>query len=56
MLPITQQELAAYSGISREAVVKGLASLRSLGWLRTSGRTVELLDEPAMQARADERV
>jgi CRP/FNR family transcriptional regulator, cyclic AMP receptor protein len=53
-MPITQQELASFSGLSREAVVKGLAALRTLEWLRTSGRTVELLDEAAIAARAHE--
>ena len=53
-LPLTQQDLASFSGLSREAVVKGLAALRALEWIRTSGRTFELLDHDAISARAAE--
>ena len=53
-IPMTQQDLASFSGLSREAVVKGLGALRALEWIRTSGRTVELLDEVAIAARAGE--
>lgn len=53
-LPMTQQDLASFSGLSREAVVKGLSALRSLEWVATSGRNVELLDEGAIRARASE--
>jgi CRP/FNR family transcriptional regulator, cyclic AMP receptor protein len=52
-LPMTQQELASYVGVSREAIVKALATLRSLDWIRTSGRVVEVLDRPALVARSE---
>jgi len=52
-MPMTQQDLASYAGLSREAVVKGLSSLRSLGWIDTHGRMVDLRDLPAISARAD---
>lgn len=52
--PVTQQDLASFSGLSREAVVKGLATLRALKWIRTSGRAFDLLDESSISARARE--
>ena len=51
-MPMTQQDLASFAGLSREAVVKGLGALRALGWIATSGRVVELVDEAAIEARA----
>jgi CRP-like cAMP-binding protein len=47
-VPLSQQELAAYAGLSREALVKALASLRSLGWITTSGRRYIILDADAL--------
>jgi len=47
-VPLSQQELAAYVGLSREALVKALASLRSLGWVSTSGRRYRIIDEDAL--------
>lgn len=51
-LPLNQQELAELSGMSREALVKGLHQLRSLGWLTVDDRTIVLLDAPAIRRRA----
>jgi CRP/FNR family transcriptional regulator, cyclic AMP receptor protein len=51
-LPLAQHELAALAGLSREAVVKGLQSLRALGWIRATGRSVSLVDEDSLRARA----
>jgi CRP-like cAMP-binding protein len=51
-LPLAQHELAALAGLSREAVVKGLHSLRALGWIEATGRSVRLVDEDAVRARA----
>ena len=45
-------DLAAWTGLSREAVVKGLRSLRTLGWIQTGGRRLTLLDEEALRDRA----
>jgi CRP-like cAMP-binding protein len=53
--PINQQELAEWAGMSREAVVKGLRQLRSLGWLTVDGRALTLLDPPAISRRAGQR-
>ena len=53
--PINQQELAEWAGMSREAVVKGLRQLRSLGWLTVEGRALTLLDPAAIRRRAGQR-
>ncbi|MGD0808582.1 MAG: Crp/Fnr family transcriptional regulator [Acidimicrobiales bacterium] len=51
-LPLSQQELAELSGMSREALVKGLHQLRSLGWLSVDDRTIVLRDATAIRRRA----
>ena len=51
-VPFAQHELAAWTWLSREAVVKGLRSLRTLGWVETNGRWLTLLDEQALRNRA----
>lgn len=51
-LPITQEELAASIGASREAATKALHSLRELGWVRTARREIEILDLDALRGRA----
>jgi hypothetical protein len=38
--------------MSREALVKGLHQLRSLGWLSVDDRTIVLHDAPAIRRRA----
>jgi CRP/FNR family cyclic AMP-dependent transcriptional regulator len=48
-LSITQDELAAWAGASREAVAKGLALLRTLGWVQTERRRIIVLDLPALR-------
>jgi len=53
--PFHQGELAAWSGMSREAVVKGFRQLRSLGWLSIEGRTLILHDPAAIRRRANSR-
>lgn len=50
--PVSQQDLASWAGLSREAVVKGLRSLRNLGWVETDGRRVTILDGSAVRQRA----
>lgn len=51
-VPLNQQELAEWSGMSREAFVKGLHQLRSVGWLSVEERTIVLLDPAAIRDRA----
>ena len=51
-IPLAQHEIAAMTGLSREAVVKGLRALRSLDWIDMQTRELTILDEPAMRARA----
>lgn len=49
-LSLSQDELAAWSGASREAVAKSLQLLRELGWVSTGRREITLLDEAALRA------
>ncbi len=51
-LPVGQQDLAALTGLSREAVVKGLRRLRELGWVDATGREIVVRDLAAVEARA----
>jgi CRP-like cAMP-binding protein len=51
-LPYSQQDMGDRSGLSREAVVKALRSLRTLGWIDGEGRTIRFLDETAIRDRA----
>jgi CRP/FNR family cyclic AMP-dependent transcriptional regulator len=48
-LAITQDELAAWAGASREAVAKAMALLRTLGWVQTERRRIVVLDLPALR-------
>jgi CRP/FNR family transcriptional regulator, cyclic AMP receptor protein len=51
-LPITQDELAGWTGASIESTAKALRSLRSLGWVTTRRRAIEVHDLAALRARA----
>ena len=51
-LSITQDELAAWAGASREAVAKAMALLRTLGWVQTERRRIIVLDLPALRRYA----
>ncbi len=52
-LPLTQEELAAMVGASRERVNKALALFTRLGWLEIVGRNrYHILDRTAMEDRA----
>jgi CRP/FNR family transcriptional regulator, cyclic AMP receptor protein len=51
-VPLTQQEMASICGLSREAVVKALKTLRNLGWIDVAGREVTLFDLDALRERA----
>lgn len=50
--PLNQSELAAWTGLSREAVVKALRALRQLGWIEVRGRTFVVRDRERLQRRA----
>lgn len=51
-LPLTQEELAGWTGASREAVSKALRSLRDRGTIRTHRREIVIRDLEALQRRA----
>jgi CRP/FNR family transcriptional regulator, cyclic AMP receptor protein len=49
---LSQDELAAWVGSSREAVSKALGMLRSAGWIRTSRLSVVVLNLGALRDRS----
>jgi CRP-like cAMP-binding protein len=51
-LPLSQDELAGWAGASREAFVKALRRLRTLGWIETGRRQITILDLPALTRRS----
>jgi CRP/FNR family cyclic AMP-dependent transcriptional regulator len=51
-LPITQEELAGWTGASIEATAKALRALRDLGWVATGRRAIEVHDVAALRNRA----
>jgi CRP/FNR family cyclic AMP-dependent transcriptional regulator len=51
-MPLSQDELASWTGSSREAVSKALGNLRSLGLIETSRLRVEIRDLTALRIRA----
>ncbi len=51
-MQLTQNDMAAWAGLSREAVTKALRSLRTLGWIRTDDRAMTIVEEHSIRARA----
>jgi CRP/FNR family cyclic AMP-dependent transcriptional regulator len=51
-LPLSQEELAAWTGASREAVGKALQLFRSLGIVETGRRRISVLDMEALRRHA----
>ncbi|MDP9234769.1 MAG: Crp/Fnr family transcriptional regulator [Actinomycetota bacterium] len=51
-LPLSQEELAGWTGSSREAVSKALQALRARGLIDTKRRAVTILDLPGLERRA----
>jgi CRP-like cAMP-binding protein len=51
-LPLSQDELGAWTGASRAGVAAALRTLRELGWIETARRQIVLLDADALRARA----
>ena len=48
-LPLSQEELAGWTGASREAVTKSLRTLRDLGWIETGRRSISVRDREALR-------
>ena len=51
-LPISQEELAGWTGCSRDSVVKALQAMRGLGWLETDRRRITVHDLAALRKHA----
>ena len=49
---ITQEDLAAWTASSREAVIRALRTLRELGWIETRRRGITLLELDSLRRRA----
>lgn len=52
-LPLSQQELAAWTASSREAVNKALRTMKGRGWVSTQRRAVVVHDLAALRRRAE---
>lgn len=52
-LPVSQEELASWTGASRTGVAQALQSLRELNWLETQRGQMTVRDPAALQARAN---
>lgn len=52
-LPLSQEELASWTGASRTGVAQALQSLRELNWLETGRGQMTVIDPDALRARAD---
>jgi CRP/FNR family cyclic AMP-dependent transcriptional regulator len=51
-LALTQEDLASWTGASREAVSRALQQMRSLGWVTTERRAITVHDRDALRRRA----
>ncbi|HUH81496.1 MAG TPA: Crp/Fnr family transcriptional regulator [Solirubrobacteraceae bacterium] len=51
-LPLSQEELASWTGASRTGVAQALQDLRELGWLETQRGQITVRDPAALRARA----
>lgn len=50
-LSLTQDELASWTGATRETVSRALRLMRRLGWISTGSRSITVLDAAAMRER-----
>jgi CRP/FNR family transcriptional regulator, cyclic AMP receptor protein len=50
--PLSQEDLAAWTGASRAGVAEALRTLRELGWLATEGKSLTVLNLSALRVRA----
>jgi CRP-like cAMP-binding protein len=48
-LPLTQDELALWTGCSREAVTKAMQAMRESRWVKTGRRSIVIVDEEALR-------
>jgi len=48
-LPLSQEELAGWTGASRESVTKALRTLRELGWIQTGRRSIAVRDQDSLR-------
>ena len=51
-LPLSQEELAAWTGASRAGIAHALQTLRALGWVETARRSMIVRDLDALKGRA----
>ncbi|MFL5870754.1 MAG: Crp/Fnr family transcriptional regulator [Solirubrobacterales bacterium] len=51
-LSLSQEELAGWTGASREAVARALRTLREAGWVATERRQITVLDLEALRRRS----
>jgi CRP/FNR family transcriptional regulator, cyclic AMP receptor protein len=51
-LPLSQDELGAWTGASRAGVAAALRTLRQLGWVKTGRRHIVVIDVEALRRRA----
>jgi CRP-like cAMP-binding protein len=50
-LSLTQDELASWTGATRETVSRALRLMRRLGWIATDHRSITVLDPGALRDR-----
>jgi CRP/FNR family cyclic AMP-dependent transcriptional regulator len=51
-LSLTQDDLASWTGATRETVSRALALMRRLGWIGTDHRSITVLDPDALRERS----
>jgi CRP-like cAMP-binding protein len=51
-LPLSQHELARWTGATRETVARALRLMRQLGWVATDHKTITVLDAEALRERS----
>jgi CRP/FNR family transcriptional regulator, cyclic AMP receptor protein len=51
-LPLTQEDLAGWTGASLESTAKALRQMRGLGWVETARRSITVRDVEALRRRA----
>jgi CRP-like cAMP-binding protein len=50
-LSLTQDELASWTGATRETVSRALRLMRSLGWIASDQRAITVMDAAALRER-----